>query len=191
MSEIEQLVSRTVQMVSTISRTATRFANRLVIGVVVICVGGFLLGIAALSGGFERVWIALGVVFGAIAIGGVVLARWRVGAVQRHVPELAREVRALLDQGVGSTRTVIESFAVDDDGDGRADVLDDRAGSAISMTRQMHGFRGLVGSGLESSARLTAAVTALTTFPLLVLSAIAITVVFGFLGLIFLVALAL
>ena len=70
------------------------------------------------------------------------------------------------------------------------DVLED-GGSAIVLSRQMYGFKRIVGSGLESSARLTATVTAITSFPALVLAAILISMVFGFLGIIFLIALAL
>ena len=177
-------------MVTMIARKAARFSSKLLIGVTIVCVGGFLLGVAALSGGIEQVWIVLGIVFGSIAVGGALLARWRVGSVKRHVPELAEEVRALISEGKDSTRTVIETFAVDADADRTRDDFEDRS-SAIVMSRQMYGFKDLVGSGLESSARLTAAVTAITSFPGLVLGAILICMVFGFLGFIFLIALAL
>lgn len=189
MAEIDDLVRRTVATVTMIADKATRFATRLFIGAAVVCIGGFLLGVAALSGGIEKVWIVLGIVFGAIAVGGALVARWRVGSVRRHVPELADEVRTLIAEGRDGTRTVIDTFVVDADGDGERDPFD--GGSAIVLSRQMYGFKNVVGSGLESSARLTAAVTALTSFPGLVLGAIAISLVFGFLGVIFLIALAL
>lgn len=189
MAEIDELVRRTVSTVTMIADKATAFATKLLLGAVVVCVGGFLLGVAALSGGIEKVWIVLGIVFGTIAVGGALTARWRVGSVRRHVPELANEVRTLIAEGRDGTRTVIDTFVVDADGDGERDGLD--GGSAITMSRQMYGFKNVVGSGIESSARLTAAVTALTSFPGLVLGAIAITFVFGFLGVIFLIALAL
>lgn len=189
MAEIDDLVRRTVDTVKMIADKATAFATRLLLGAAVVCIGGFLLGVAALSGGIEQVWIVLGLVFGAIAIGSALIARWRVGSVRRHVPELANEVRTLISEGRHGTRTVIDTFVVDADGDGERDGFD--RGSAIMMSRQMYGFKSVVGSGLESSARLTAAVTALTSFPGLVLGAIAISLVFGFLGAIFLIALAL
>ncbi len=190
MSELDELVQRTVDTVTMIAGKAARFSTKLLIGAAIVCVGGFLLGVAALSGGIQTVWIVLGIVFGSIAIGGAFLARWRVGSIKRHLPELANEVRSLISEGKDSTRTVIETFAVDTDGDGTRDVLED-SGSAIVLSRQMYGFKGIVGSGLESSARLTAAVTAITSFPGLVLGAILISMVFGFLGFIFLIALAL
>ena len=127
--------------------------------------------------------------FGAIAIGGAFIARWRVGSVKRHVPELADEVRTLVSEGRETGRTVIDTFTVDADGDGSADGLD--GGSALVIGRNLHGFRSLTASGLESSARMTAAVTALTSFPALIAATIVITLVFAFLGVIFLIALAL
>ena len=192
MNEIEQLVQRAVDTITLISTKAASFATRLFVVAAVICIGGFFLGIAALSGGVEKVWIVLGLFFGAIAVGGVLVARWRVGSVKRHVPELANEVRSLISEGKATGKTVIDTFVVDADGDGRIDgVSGVNGGSAIMLSKQMYGFKGLVGSGLESSARLTAAVTALTSFPGLILAAVGITLVFSFLGVIFLIALAL
>jgi hypothetical protein len=190
MSEIDELVNRTVDGVTRIARAASRFAGRLLLGTLVVCVGGFLLGIAALSGGIRSVWIVLGIVFGSLAIGSAFIARWRVGSVRRHVPELVDEVRTLVSEGGDQTRTVIETFTVDYDGDGERDAFEGR-NSAIVMSRQMYGFRGVAESGLESSARLSAAITALTSFPGLVLGAILISLVFAFLGFVFLIALAL
>ena len=189
MSDIDELVRRTVDGVTMIAGRAAAFSTRLLLGVTVVCVGGFLLGVRALSGGIQSVWIVLAFVFGSIAIGGAFLARWRVGSVRRHVPELADEVRTLIAEGKGTGRTVVETFVVDTDGDGSADGLS--GSNAIVLSRQMNGFRNVVDSGLESTARLTAATTALTSFPLLVLQAILISFVFVFLGFIFLIALAL
>jgi hypothetical protein len=188
MSDIDQVVRRAVDGITMIAGKAARFSTRILVVTTVVCVGGFLLGVAALSGGIETVWIVLSAVFGALAIGAAFVARWRVGAVRRHVPELVDEVRTLMTEGRDSTRTVIETFAVDPDGDGAEGTS---TGSAIVLSRQMHGFRGAVGSGLEHTIRLGAAVTALTTFPFLVLMAVAIAMVFAFLGFIFLIALAL
>lgn len=189
LNDLDRLVQRAVDGITTIAGRAAAFSTRLLLGTMVVCVGGFLLGTAALSGGIRTVWIVLGVTFGAIAIGGAFVARWRVGSVRRHVPELADEIRTLISEGADGSRTVIETFTIDEDGDGRRDGLD--GGSAVIMSRQMYGFRNMAGSGLESSARLTAALTALTSFPLLVLSAVLVSLVFAFLGAIFLIALAL
>lgn len=188
MSDVDEIARRAVATITRIANRAAAFSTRLLVATTVVCVGGFVLGIAALSGGIETVWIVLGMVFGALAIGGALVARWRLGAVRRHAPELVREVRSLVMDGRDSTRTVIETFAVDGEGD---DVGPTRApgGSAILLSRQMSGFRGM--TGIERATRLGAAVTALTTFPALVLMAVAITMVFAFLGFVFLIALAL
>ncbi|MFP5489551.1 MAG: hypothetical protein ACLGHQ_14760 [Acidimicrobiia bacterium] len=183
MTEIDEVVRRAVDSITTIAGRAAAFATRILLVTTTVCVGGFLLGIAALTGGIETVWIVLGIVFASIAIGAAFIARWRVGAVRRHVPELVDEVRTLMTDGRDSTRTVIETFAVDPD--------DADRGSAIVLSRQMYGFRGAVGSGATKATRLAAAVAALTTFPVLVLLAIAITTVFAFSGAVFLLALAL
>ncbi len=189
MSEIDELVRRAVDTVTLIAAKAARFATWVLLGTIAVCVGGFLLGTAALSGGIASVWIVLGMVFGSIAIGAAFVARWRVGSVRRHVPELTAEVRTLIAEGKDTTRTVVETFVVDTDPDGRGDSVD--TGSAIVLSRQMFGFKNMAGSGLESTTRLTAAVTALTSFPALVFVSILISLVFAFLGFIFLIALAL
>ena len=202
MAEIDELVRRTVATVTTIADKAAAFATKVLVVAAIICVGGFLLGVAALSGGIQTVWIVLGIVFGSIAVGGVLVARWRIGSVKRHVPELADEVRTLLRDGRPGSRAVIDTFVVDPDtdvgtgigprpGTERVDRGVRTDGSAILMTRQMHGLRNVSGAGLEGTTRLAAAVTALTTFPFFLLGAMVISLVFGFLGLIFLIALAL
>jgi hypothetical protein len=126
---------------------------------------------------------------GAIAIGAAFRARWRVGSVRRHAPELADELTALLSQGQDSTRTVVETFVVENgdevDGDGAT------GSSAIVLSRQMGGFRNAIGPGLATSLRMSEAFTALTSFPFLLLAAILTSVVLAFPGFIFLIALAL
>jgi hypothetical protein len=190
MADIDELVRRAVDTVTMIAGRAAGFATRILLGTTLVCVAGFLLGVAALSGGVEQVWIVLGVVFGSLAIGGAFLARWRVGAVRRHVPELADEIRAMISQGGETSRTVIDTFVVDDDDvDGRGGPAAD--GSAIVLSRRMYGFREIAGSGIDSSTRTFAAVRALTTFPFLLLMAVAISCVFAFCGFLFLIALAL
>jgi hypothetical protein len=184
-SDVDQIVRRAVHGITRIAGRAAAFATRMLIATTVVCVGGFLLGVAALDGGIETVWIVLGTVFGSLAIGGALVATLRAWSVQRHAADLVGEIRTLMTDGRDSTRTVIETFAVDADDEGP------ERGSAIVLSRQMSGLRGPTGVGLERAPRLDAAVTALTTFPVLVLMAIAISMVFAFLGFVFLIALAL
>lgn len=180
MKEIEALVERTIGIITRIADKATKFSSVLAAAAAAICAGGFALGVAVTSGGLRSVWIVLGVTFGGIAIGAAVLARWRVGSIKNHIAELGNEMRALLSNGTATTRDVIETFSVDGED----------SESVIGMSRGVLRFKSGIGHGLETSARLTSAVTALTSFPLLVLASIGITIIFGLLSLIFLIALA-
>lgn len=193
MNDVDRLVQRAVAGITSIAARAARFSTRLLLMTLVLCVGGFALGVAALSGGIETVWIVLGIVFGTIAIASAVLARWRVGSVKRHAPELANEMRALVTSGNPADREVVEVFTVDDPvaASGMHVSTDGETGSAVVMSRQMYGFREIPTRTLENSARLSEAIRAVTTFPALVLAAVLISLVFGFLSFFFLIALAL
>lgn len=179
MDDIEGLVERTVASVLRIADRVVMWATLLLIAAVVIDLGSFWLGLEALSGGIESVWAVLGVVFAAIAIGCAFVARWRLGRVRKHVPELVSDVRSLVENGQDTAYTVIDVF---DNDDGPA---------TFGVSRSVIGMKGLVGSGLAGSAKLTQAVTAITSFPWLALATVAITAVFGFLAFVFLIALAL
>ena len=76
----------------------------------------------------------------------------------------------VIERGVGETRTVIDSFVVDVDDDGNAVPAE---GSAIMMSRQMHSFHEVAGPDLAKTEHLSAAVRALTTFPLFAFMSIA------------------
>jgi hypothetical protein len=188
-SDVERLVRQATAGITAIASRARRFTTRILFVTLIVCVGGFLLGMAALSGGIETVWIVLGIFFGAIAIGAATTAWWRVNAVRRHVPQLADEVRGIIAKGGPDRDTVIEVFTVDDADRPTASA---DTGSAIMLSRQMHGFRTVsTTSTLAGATRVTEAIRALTTFPFLVLAAVMISLVFAFLGFIFLIALAL
>ncbi len=182
LNEIEAIVDRTIRVLTTIAERVTRYTTFLLAGVALIAVASFLLGVAALSNGIRTVWIVLGIVFAAWAIGAAFVARWRLGRIRKHVPAIANEMRALLTDGKGQAQLIIQEFQDDDDS---------TAESAIVVSRRLYGLRSVAGHGFEGSARLTDAVTAITTFPGLALVAVGITAVFGFLGFIFLIALAL
>lgn len=193
MSDVESAVRRSVIGIDRFARAMSRWATRILAVTVVVCGGGFLLGLAALDGGIETVWAVLATVFGAIAIGAAIIARWRVGAVRRHLPELAAEVRSLVTAGDSSAQAVIETFAIDPDDTSAAGRGDGAPGdgSAIVWSRRVYGMRGVATDGFGRATRLGAAVAALTTLPLLVLLAIAISIVFTGCALVFLLALAL
>jgi hypothetical protein len=192
MDNVEQLVNRAVDGIVTIARRATGFAAWIFLGTLVVCVGGFVLGVAALSGGIETVWIVLAIFFGAIAIASSGVALWRVAAVRRHVPALTDEIRSLVGDGRDpSQRVVIESFVVDDGtGDGGR-VGDPAAGSAVVLSRRLYGMRGSTAGATTGTVRLAAATKALTLMPVLLLVAVLISMVFAFSAFLFLIALAL
>lgn len=182
MDDNEGLVERTVASVTRIAARVTRAATWLLLTAVVIVGLSFWLGMEALSGGIESVWAVLGIVFGVVAIGCAALARWRIGRVRKNVPALAADIRTLVANGGQTATTVIDVFDDDDPS---------MRGSALGVSRSVVSIRGLAGHGLAGTAKLMEAVTAITSFPWLALVTIAVTSVFGFLALIFLLALAL
>jgi len=137
MSELEQLAQRVAATVTMITAKSVGFTRKHLVLVAVVCIGSFLLGIAAFDGTARSVWIVLGGVFAAIAIGGPLLAMLRIVLVTRRVRELVDEVRMLITQGPGTGRTIIDTFDADDPGR----PADTR--SAITLTREVAGLRGL------------------------------------------------
>lgn len=185
MTDIDEIVQRTVGSVRMMARKAWGFAGLLLLAVTVVCVSGLLLGVAALDGGIETVWIVLAVTFAAIAIGGPAVALWRIWSIQRHTTQLAGEIRDMVVNGGERSRTVIETFDLDD-----PDRPDDGQ-SAVVMTRRVSGLRGVGGSALDDAPAMSAVIKALATFPFMVIVSVLISLVFSFLSLIFLIALAL
>jgi hypothetical protein len=182
MADIDELARRAVDGLTRLASRAIRLALWVFVIAAVIATVSFLLGREALDGGIETVWTVLGVVFGAIAIGGALLASWRLATVRRSARELVGEVRTLLDSGQAAQRTVIETVEAGDE---------QRGGSVLVISREMHGWREMLGRGVGEFRKLPSAITAVTSFPGLLLAAIAITLVFAFLIPIFLLALAL
>jgi hypothetical protein len=191
-NDIDTIVRRVVATLSAIGDKLTRFATLLLGGTVVVCVGSFLLGLVALGSGIRAVWIVLGFVFAAIAIGAAAVNRWGVGRIRRDVPAIAGEVRAMIAEGREQSTLIVREFdrqlhnGRDDGGIGET-----IGGSAILVSRRVFGLRELAGQGVGSAARLTAAVHAITRLPLLTFVAFGISVVFAFLAAIFLLGLAL
>ncbi len=182
MSDIDGRVTRTISTLTLIADRVTRFSGKLLLGVAVVSIGSFLLGLAALEGGIRNVWIVLGGAFGVIAVGAALVARWRIGGVRRQVPAIASEVRTLLTEGRRDAVEVIEQFHAPAGGE---------RDSVIVVSRSMSGLRGVARHSLAGSEHLVKAVTAITTFPGLAAMAVLISVVFALLVPIFLLALAL
>lgn len=176
MADLDAYATRAVTQVTALARRAARFASAVAVFVVVSCVGSFLLGLSALDDRRDA-WMTIGWFFGVVGVGAALLGRWRIGSVKRHVPELAAEVRSLLTQGHQATQ-LIDTFSVRDaSGTEHYQARLDSAG-AVEVSRTLWGLKGLVGTGTNTFARLTATITALTSYPLLALVSVLISLVF-------------
>lgn len=178
---IQELATRAVDSLLTLVRRGTRLAFGTLMIVVVICLGGFALGIAALSDGIETVWIIFGGFAAFVAIGSVGLAMFRLWAVTRLGTALVTEVERLIVGDPRSERVVIETIEA-------SDGVQEQ--SAMVMSRQFSGMSQTVGTAGQFGA-LAVALRSVTTFPLFLLLAIVITIGFAGLSLLFLLALAL
>lgn len=177
LGDLDAYAARATERIGILARRATRFATAVLLFVVVAVVGGFLLGYAALDGS-RNVWLVLGGFFGVWALGAALIGWWRIGAARRHVPELTAEFRSMLGQGRQAGSRVLETFVVTDaDGNEHFEARLDST-STIGMGRTLWGYKGLVGTGTEAFGRLTATITALTSYPLLALVAVLISLVF-------------
>jgi hypothetical protein len=175
------LAERAVDSLLTLVRRGTRLAAGTMLFVVVICLGGFALGIAALSDGIETVWIIFGGFAAFVAIGSVALAMFRLWAITRLATVLVTEVERMITSDPRSERVVIETVEA-------SDGVQDQ--SAVVMSRQFFSMSNTVGTAGQFTA-LGVALKSVTTFPLLILLATVITVGFAGLSMLFLLALAL
>ena len=180
-SRIQNLATRAVDSLLTLVRRGTRLAFGTLVIVVAVCLAGFALGIAALSGGIETVWIIFGGFAAFVAIGSVGLAMFRLWAITRLGSALVTEVERLIVGDPRSERVVIDTIEA-------SDGVQDQ--SAMVMSRQFFSMSEAAGTTGQFGA-LTVALRSVTTFPLLLLLATVITVGFAGLSLLFLLALAL
>ena len=88
----------------------------------------------------------------------------------------------MLDSGHPATRTMVDTIEADERQGG---------GAALVVSREFYSLRDAIDNRAYEYPQLMTAMTALTSFPGLILAAIAITVVFTMLVPIFLLALAL
>lgn len=178
---VEDLALRAVDSLLTLVHRGTRLAFGTLMIVVVVCVGGFALGIAALSDGIETVWILFGGFASFIAIGAVGLAMFRLWAITRLGTALITDVEQLIAGDPRSERVVIDTVEA-------TDGVQDQ--SAMVMSRQFFTMSNTVGTAGQFTA-LAIALKSVTTFPLLILLGVVITVGFTGLSLLFLLGLVL
>ncbi len=178
---LHDLAQRAVDSMLTLVHRGTRLAFGTLIIVVVVCVGGFALGVAALSDGIETVWIIVGGFAALLAIGAVALAMFRLWVITRLGTALVTDVQRLITSDPRSERVVIETIEA-------SDGVQDQ--SAMVMSRQFFTMSNTVGTAGQFTA-LAVALKSVTTFPLLILLGVAISVGFVGLGLLFLLGIAL
>lgn len=176
------IARRAVDSVARLAARGARFAGFICIAALLIGIMSFGLGLAALDGGIRTVWIVLGLAFGSLAVGRSFIARRRLAKVARHADQIVAEVRSLLDSGHPATRTMVDTIEADERQGG---------GGALVVSRELYSLRDAIDNRAFEYPQLMTAMTALTSFPGLLLAAIAITVVFTMLVPIFLLALAL
>lgn len=175
-SRRDDLAQRAVDSFLTLVRRGTALAVGTLAVVAVICIGAFALGVAALSDGMETVWILLGGFATVLAIGSIMLAMFRLWVVKRMSVELVTEVHALITSDPRSERVVIEAVE-------SSDGVQDQ--SAVVMSRQFFAMSDSVGGRATQFVALAVALRSITTFPLLMLLATAITIGMACLGLLF------
>lgn len=180
MSQQRELAQRAVDCFLTLVRRGTRLATGVLAIVFVVCIGGLLLGLAALSGGTRTAWMLIGGIGAAVAIGSVVLAMFRLWAIATLSVALVGELQSLITSDPLSERMVIETVESSDD------VQDQ---SAVVMSRQFFAMSDTVGSRAGQFVALTVALKSITSFPLLILLAVAITVGFAGMSMLFVIGL--
>lgn len=183
--DLDRLAQRAVDTVLLLVRRASSLATGVLIVSVVCCIGGFLLGIAALDGGARSVWVALGGAFAFIGVGAVSVALLRLRSVKRGAANLVAEVRSLIGGDRRSERTVIDTVESVDASGGAA------GNGVVAVSRQFFSLKNELGGRIGQFRQLGLALTAVTSFPGLIALATLITFVFAGLSVIFLVALVL
>ena len=120
---------------------------------------------------------AMGIV---IAVGSVVLGMFRLWVMTSLSVALVSDLQALISSDPGSERVVIETVESSDGVQHQ---------SAVVMSRQFFAMSDSVGGRPGQFIALTLALKSVTSFPLLILTATAITVGFAGLSMLFLLGL--
>ena len=180
--DLDALAQRAVNTVMTLVRRGLALAGGVMMMAVIFAVGGFLLGLAALDGGIEKVWVVLGGSFAVLAVGSVGLAIMRLRSVKRGDDTLFTDVRSLIGGDRQTQRTVIETVESTDGREGEG---------VVAISREFFTLKGAVGNRVDQFTSLGPALKAITSFPILIAAASLFTLMFVGLSFIFLIALAL
>jgi hypothetical protein len=180
--DLDALAQRAVDTVMTLVRRGLALAGGVMMMAVIFAVGGFLLGLAALDGGIEKVWIVLGGAFAVLAVGSVGLAIMRLRSVKKDADTLFTEVRTLIGGDRQTQRTVIETVESTDGREGEG---------VVAISREFFTLKGAIGNRVDQFTSLGLALKAITSFPILIAAATFFTLMFVGLSFIFLIALTL
>jgi len=179
--DLDQLAQRAVDVVLSLIRRGIALAGGVMIIATFCCVGGFLLGLAAFSGGVRSLWVVGGGFFVVVGVGSVVVAIWRLRTVRRGAHALVGEVRELIAGDRRTERVVIETIETSEQ------AKDD---GVVVLSRQFFGLRDTIGDRQEQFRDIAKALRAVTTFPALIALSTVVSFVFAGPGLLFLIALA-
>jgi len=178
---LDQLARRAVDAVVGLARRANALAGGVLLFVLVAVLVGYALGIAAFNAGWQTAWIVIGGFFAIVAIGSVITSMWRMRSVRKSADQLVGEVRGLISGNRDNERVVITTVESSEES---SEV------SAIQLSRNFFDMRTIVSGSTNSAQAVTSAVTAVTSFPLLMGLATLIGAVFLLLSPFFLIALA-
>ena len=182
LDDLDRLARRAVDTVLSLVRRGMALAGIVLILAVVFGIGGFLLGLAALSDGIKTVWILIGGFFAVLGIGSVATAMLRLRSVRTGADVLLTEVRSLIGGSKQSERTVIETVESTDNA---------QDSGVVVLSRQFFSMKEDIGGRVDQFRSLGLALAAITSFPGLIALAVLITFVFAGFSVLFLIALAL
>jgi membrane protein implicated in regulation of membrane protease activity len=180
LSTPDGIARRAVEMFMSLVRRGTALAVGTLVIVSLICIGGFMLGLAAITGGARNLWILVGGGFALLGIGAVALAIFRLWLVKRSATVLVDELRRMMTGDERSERMVIETIEA-------TEGVEDQ--SAVVMSRQFFTMRDSVAGQATQFVALTYALRAMTSFPVLMLTAVTVTLCYVGLSFIFIATL--
>lgn len=172
----DDMARRAVALLLSLLRRANALAGGVLIFAMITCIGGYLIGVAALGGGLRTLWIVVGGAAALWAIGSVLAAMFRLRAVRRGSSLLVDEVRSLIGGDTESERTVIETVE-------STEGADDTG--VVNLSRQFFSMREVVTTSRQDFRALSLALASITTLPAAMALATVIGLGFAFLSVIF------
>lgn len=177
MPETDALADRVMATVTFLARQGGRIVRWVAIVAAVVVGGAYLVGLAAFDGGGRTVWAAIGGLFLIVAVGGPLLALFRLSAIPRKASALTSELRTLLGGTAEAERVVIEVVEADErDGSTSAPAL-------VGSYQRFTGLRDLART--KGVHTLAAVIQSLTAIPRMLLTTLLLTIFSAFAGFVF------